>query len=87
MFQELLFSMFGTNNVRESQHGKFLVEQESFHLLSFVSWLHNFQDRSNWEFRSGNEGVFALISFVLLACQTLVLFDLGMYGNSYILIE
>ena len=69
--------MLETNGAREHGSGKFEMEQESFHLLSFVSWLHNFQDMSHWEFRSGNQGVFAAVSLVLLCCQTLVLFDLG----------
>ena len=58
-------------------HIKFKMEQESFFLLSFVSWLHNFDDISHWEFRSGNNGVFAVVSFIFLAAQVLVLFDLA----------
>jgi hypothetical protein len=56
---------------------KYNMEQESFFLLSFVSWLHNFDDVSHWEFRSGNNGVFAIASFIFLAAQVLVLFDLA----------
>lgn len=63
------------------KHGKFVMEQESFYLLSFVSWLHNFDDLSHWEFRAGNKGIFAVISFAFLLCQTLVLFDLAYEEN------
>lgn len=61
--------------------GNVEIEQESFFLLSFVSWLHNFDNSSHWEFRAGNKGIFAIISLVLLFSQTLVLFDLAYEEN------
>jgi hypothetical protein len=76
---------FGSNRNESKdvnrKHGKFQMEQESFYLLAFVSWLHNFDDLSHWEFRAGNKGIFAVIGFMFLFAQNLVLFDLAYEEN------
>jgi hypothetical protein len=55
----------------------FILYVESFYLLSFVSWLHPFRDKTKWEFRAGNNGFFAATSIIFLFAQIIVLFDLS----------
>ena len=69
--------MSSSSAVNNLKTHKISIQPESFYLLSFVSWLHHFKDISLWEFRAGNNGVFAIFSCLFLMAQTLVLFDLG----------
>ena len=64
----------------DDDDGRIQIESESFYLLSFTSWLHNFADAFYWEHRAGNRGFFALVAVILLAAQTIILFDLA-YGR------
>ncbi len=70
----------------EEYKSKILLKQESFYLLGFVSWLHHFDDLSHWEFRSGNNGFFAVASIVFLIAQMIILFDLGIFNFRYIVL-
>lgn len=62
------------------------IEEESFYLFSFLTWIDGPSNSSNtrilsahedWNMRGGRMGLFAFVSAMFLFLQMLVLFDMG----------
>ena len=62
--------------------GDIKLEEESYFLLAFMSWLHGTTiDRSKWTLRAGQKGLLALFAAIFLFGQLLTLFDLAYEEN------
>lgn len=53
----------------QSSNKLYVLETESFYILSFVSFMNKFKDTSRWQFRACNSGLFAFASFLFLFGQ------------------